>query len=302
MKKNNLSLDFSLENRLYHNTFKKIIKIILIYLIFKLILAVFFMYNVYIFKQEFLYGKKLVFEVDGIVYKVDTIEEKKEIIDLITDFSNKSERIYFAPYKCLPRVEIYTDSYYVNAYECYDYYFSFSGFRLINYSVGGRYLKEESLNKLFEKYGKKDFYSLEGDFTNISDVYKQIRENYRSFDINSYIEDKEDVDGKTIYHLYKNYKGAKLLDGYEIVVKDNRFKVTKVENKKFDIKVDDALSKFGIDRYLKYRENKTGEKLKVIKTEFIHQDDRFYNRYEIEVSFDGKKSRIFLYEEKYVGK
>lgn len=302
MKKNNLSLDFSLENRLYHNTFKKIIKIILIYLIFKLILAVFFMYNVYIFKQEFLYGKKLVFEVDGIVYKVDTIEEKKEIIDLITDFSNKSERIYFAPYKCLPRVEIYTDSYYVNAYECYDYYFSFSGFRLINYSVGGRYLKEESLNKLFEKYGKKDFYSLEGDFTNISDVYKQIRENYRSFDINSYIEDKEDVDGKTIYHLYKNYKGAKLLDGYEIVVKDNRFKVTKVENKKFDIKVDDALSKFGIDRYLKYRENKTGEKLKVIKTEFIHQDDKFYNRYEIEVSFDGKKSRIFLYEEKYVGK
>ncbi|MEB3072726.1 hypothetical protein [Parvimonas sp. C2] len=302
MKKNNLSLDFSLENRLYHNTFKKIIKIILIYLIFKLILAVFFMYNVYIFKQEFLYGKKLVFEVDGIVYKVDTIEEKKEIIDLITDFSNKSERIYFAPYKCLSRVEIYTDSYYVNAYECYDYYFSFSGFRLINYSVGGRYLKEESLNKLFEKYGKKDFYSLEGDFTNISDVYKQIRENYRSFDINSYLEDKEDVDGKTIYHLYKNYKGAKLLDGYEIVVKDNRFKITKVENKKFDIKVDDALSKFGIDRYLKYRENKTGEKLKVIKTEFIHQDDKFYNRYEIEVSFDGKKSRIFLYEEKYVGK
>jgi hypothetical protein len=302
MKKNNLSLDLSLENRLYHNTFKKIIKIILLYLIFKMILAVFFMYNVYIFKQEFLYGKKLVFEVDGIVYKIDTIEEKKEIIDLITDFSNKSERIYFAPYKCLPRIEIYTDSYYVNAYECYDYYFSFSGFRLINYSVGGRYLKEESLNKLFEKYGKKDFYGLEGDFTNISDVYKQIRENYRSFDINSYIEDKEDVDGKTIYHLYKNYKGAKLLDGYEIVVKDNRFKVTKVENKKFDIKVDDALSKFGIDRYLKYRENKTGEKLKVIKTEFIHQDDKFYNRYEIEVSFDGKKSRIFLYEEKYVGK
>ena len=302
MKKNNLSLDFSLENRLYHNTFKKILKIILIYLIFKLILAVFFMYNVYIFKQEFLYGKKLVFEVDGIVYKVDTIEEKKEIIDLITDFSNKSERIYFAPYKCLPRVEIYTDSYYVNAYECYDYYFSFSGFRLINYSVGGRYLKEESLNKLFEKYGKKDFYSLEGDFTNISDVYKQIRENYRSFDVNSYIEDKEDVDGKTVYHLYKNYKGAKILDGYEIVIKDNRFKVTKVENKKFDIKVDDALSKFGIDRYLKYREDKTGEKLKVIKTEFIHQDDKFYNRYEVEVSFDEKKSRIFLYEEKYVGK
>ena len=302
MKKNDLSLDLSLENRLYHNTFKKIIKIILIYLIFKLILAVFFMYNVYIFKQEFLYGKKLVFEVDGIGYDIDTIEEKKEIIDLITDFSNKSERIYFAPYKCLPRVEIYTDSYYVNAYECYDYYFSFSGFRLINYSVGGRYLKEESLNKLFEKYGKKDFYSLEGDFTNISDVYKQIRENYRSFDINSYIEDKEDIDGKTIYHLYKKYKGAKLLDGYEIVVKDNRFKVTKVENKKFDIKVDDALSKFGIDRYLKYREDKTGEKLKVIKTEFIHQDGKFYNRYEIEVIFDVKKSIIFLYEEKYVEK
>jgi len=233
-------------------------------------------------------------------------EVKKEIIDLITDFSNKSERIYFAPYKCLPRVEIYTDSYYVNAYECYDYYFSFSGFRLINYSVGGRYLKEESLNKLFEKYGKKDFYSLEGDFTNISDVYKQIRENYRSFDINSYIEDKEDIDGKTIYHLYKKlykkYKGAKLLDGYEIVVKDTRFKVTKVENKKFDIKADNVFSKFGIDRYLKYRENKTGEKLKVIKTEFIHQDGKFYNRYEVEVSFDGKKSRIFLYEEKYVGK
>ena len=302
MKKNDLSLDLSLENRLYHNTFKKIIKIILIYLIFKLILAVFFMYNVYIFKQEFLYGKKLVFEVDGIGYDIDTIEEKKEIIDLITDFSNKSERIYFAPYKCLPRVEIYTDSYYVNAYECYDYYFSFSGFRLINYSVGGRYLKEESLNKLFEKYGKKDFYSLEGDFTNISDVYKQIRENYRSFDVNSYIEDKEDIDGKTIYHLYKKYKGAKLLDGYEIVVKDNRFKVTKVENKKFDIKVDDALSKFGIDRYLKYREDKTGEKLKVIKTEFIHQDGKFYNRYEIEVIFDVKKSIIFLYEEKYVEK
>lgn len=302
MKKNNLSLDFSLENRLYHNTFEKIIKIILIYLIFKLILAVFFMYNVYIFKQEFLYGKKLVFEVDGIVYKIDTIEEKKEIIDLITDFSNKSERIYFAPYKCLPRVEIYTDSYYVNAYECYDYYFSFSGFRLINYSVGGRYIKEESLNKLFEKYGKKDFYGLEGDFTNISDVYKQIRENYRSFDVNSYIEDKEDIDRKIIYHLYKKYKGVKLLDGYEIVVKDNRFKVTKVENKKFDIKVDDTLSKFGIDRYLKYREDKTGEKLKVIKTEFIHQDGKFYNRYEIELTFGGKKSIIFLYEEKYVGK
>lgn len=173
---------------------------------------------------------------------------------------------------------------------------------LRDFSVGGRFLKEESLNKLFKKYGKKDFYSLEGDFTNISDVYKQIRENYRSFDVNSYIEEKEDIDGKIIYHLYKKYKGAKLLDGYEIVVKDNKFKVTKVEYKKFDIKVDDALSKFGIDRYLKYREDKTGEKLKVIKTEFIHQDGKFYNRYEIELTFDGKKSIIFLYEEKYIGK
>lgn len=299
MKKNNLSLDFSLENRIYHKSFKKIIKIILIYLIFKLILSLYFMYNVHMFKQEFLYGKKLVFMVDEIGYKIDTLEEKKEIIDLITDFSNKSERIYFAPYKCLPRVEISTDSYYVNAYECYDYYFRFM---LRDFSVGGRYLKEKSLNKLFEKYGKKDFFALEGEFSNISDVYKQIRENNRSFDIHSFIEDKEDVDGKTIYHLYKIYKGAKILDGYEIVVKDNKFKVTKVENKKFDIKVDDALSKFGIDRYLKYREDKTGEKLKVIKTEFIHQDGKFYNRYEVEVSFNGKKSRIFLYEEKYVGK
>lgn len=299
MKKNNLSLDFSLENRIYHKSFKKIIKIILIYLIFKLILSLYFMYNVHMFKQEFLYGKKLVFMVDEIGYDIDTIEEKKEIIDLITDFSNKSERIYFAPYKCLPRVEIYTDSYYVNAYECYDYYFRFM---LKDFSVGGRYLKEESLNKLFEKYGKKDFFALEGEFSNISDVYKQIRENNRSFDINSYIEDKEDVDGKTIYHLYKKYKGAKLLDGYEIVVKDNRFKVTKVENKKFDINADNVFSKFKIDEYLKYRENKTGEKLKVIKTEFIHQDGKFYNRYEVEVSFDGKKSIIFLYEEKYVGK
>ena len=299
MKKNNLSLDLSLENRLYHNTFKKIIKIILLYLIFKLILSLYFMYNVHMFKQEFLHGKKLVFEVDGIGYDIDTIEEKKEIIDLITDFSNKSERIYFAPYKCLPRVEISTDSYYVNAYECYNYYFRFM---LRDFSVGGRYLKEKSLNKLFEKYGKKDFFALEGEFSNISDVYKQIRENNRSFDIHSFIEDKEDVDGKTIYHLYKIYKGAKILDGYEIVVKDNKFKVTKVENKKFDIKVDDALSKFGIDRYLKYREDKTGEKLKVIKTEFIHQDGKFYNRYEVEVSFNRKKSRIFLYEEKYVGK
>lgn len=296
MKKNDLSLDFSLENRIYHKSFKKIIKIILIYLIFKLILSLYFMYNVHIFKQEFLYGKKLVFIVDGIGYDIDTIEEKKEIIDLITDFSNKSERIYFAPYKCLPRVEISTDSYYVNAYECYNYYFRFM---LRDFSVGGRYLKEKSLNKLFEKYGKKDFFALEGEFTNISDVYKQIRENNRSFDINSFIEDKEDVDGKTIYHLYKKYKGAKLLDGYEIVVKDNRFKVTKVENKKFYIKVDDALSKFGIDRYLKYRENKTGEKLKLIKTEFIYQDGIFYNFHEIEVTFGGKKSRIFFYEEKY---
>ena len=299
MKKNNLSLDFSLENRIYHKSFKKIIKIILIYLIFKLILSLYFMYNVHMFKQEFLYGKKLVFMVDEIGYDIDTIEEKKEIIDLITDFSNKSERIYFAPYKCLPRVEIYTDSYYVNAYECYDYYFRFM---LKDFSVGGRYLKEESLNKLFEKYGKKDFFALEGEFSNISDVYKQIRENNRSFDINSYIEDKEDVDGKTIYHLYKKYKGAKLLDGYGIVVKDNRFKVTKVENKKFDINADNVFSKFKIDEYFKYRENKTGEKLKLIKTEFIHQDGKFYNRYEVEVSFDGKKSIIFLYEEKYVGK
>mgnify|MGYP000413493056 FL=1 len=299
MKKNNLSLDFSLENRLYHNTFKKILKIILIYLIFKLILSLHFMFNVYMFKQEFLYGKKLEFSVDEIGYKIDTLEEKKEIIDLITDFSNKSSKVNILSYKCLPRVEIYTDSYYINAYECYDYYFKFM---LRDFSVGGRFLKEESLNKLFEKYGKKDFYGLEGDFTNITDVYKQIRENYRSFDVNSYIEDKEDIDGKIIYHLYEKYKGAKLLDGYEIVVKDNKFKVTKVENKKFDIKVDDALSKFGIDRYLKYREDKTGEKLKVIKTEFIHQDGKFYNRYEIELTFDGKKSIIFLYEEKYVEK
>lgn len=299
MKRNNLSLDFSLENRLYHNTFKKILKIILIYLIFKLILSLHFMFNVYMFKQEFLYGKKLEFSVDEIGYKIDTLEEKKEIIDLITDFSNKSSKVNILSYKCLPRVEIYTDSYYINAYECYDYYFRFM---LRDFSVGGRFLKEESLNKLFEKYGKKDFYGLEGDFTNISDVYKQIRENYRSFDVNSYIEEKEDIDGKIIYHLYKKYKGAKLLDGYEIVVKDNKFKVTKVEYKKFDIKVDDALSKFGIDRYLKYREDKTGEKLKVIKTEFIHQDGKFYNRYEIELTFDGKKSIIFLYEEKYVEK
>lgn len=299
MKKNNFSLDFSLENRIYRKTFKKILKIILIYLIFKLILSLHFMFNVYMFKQEFLYGKKLEFSVDEIGYKIDTLEEKKEIIDLITDFSNKSSKVNILSYKCLPRVEIYTDSYYINAYECYDYYFKFM---LRDFSVGGRFLKEESLNKLFEKYGKKDFYGLEGDFTNISDVYKQIRENYRSFDVNSYIEDKEDIDGKIIYHLYEKYKGAKLLDGYEIVVKDNKFKVTKVENKKFDIKVDDALSKFGIDRYLKYREDKTGEKLKVIKTEFIHQDGKFYNRYEIELTFDGKKSIIFLYEEKYVEK
>lgn len=299
MKKNNLSLDFSLENRIYCKTFKKIIKIILIYLIFKLILSLYFMFNVYMFKQEFLYGKKLEFIVDEIGYKIDTLEEKKEIINLITDFSNKSLKVNILSYKCLPRVEIFTDSYYVNAYECYDYYFKFM---LRDFSVGGRFLKEESLNKLFEKYGKKDFYGLEGDFTNISDVYKQIRENNRSFDVNSYIEEKEDIDGKIIYHLYKKYKGAKLLDGYEIVVKDNKFKVTKVEYKKFDIKVDDALSKFGIDRYLKYREDKTGEKLKVIKTEFIHQDGKFYNRYEIELTFDGKKSIIFLYEEKYVEK
>lgn len=299
MKKNNLSLDFSLENRIYCKTFKKIIKIILIYLIFKLILSLYFMFNVYMFKQEFLYGKKLEFIVDEIGYKIDTLEEKKEIINLITDFSNKSSKVNILSYKCLPRVEIFTDSYYINAYECYDYYFKFM---LRDFSVGGRFLKEESLNKLFKKYGKKDFYSLEGDFTNISDVYKQIRENYRSFDVNSYIEEKEDIDGKIIYHLYKKYKGAKLLDGYEIVVKDNKFKVTKVEYKKFDIKVDDALSKFGIDRYLKYREDKTGEKLKVIKTEFIHQDGKFYNRYEIELTFDGKKSIIFLYEEKYVEK
>lgn len=299
MKKNNLSLDFSLENRIYCKTFKKIIKIILIYLIFKLILSLYFMFNVYMFKQEFLYGKKLEFIVDEIGYKIDTLEEKKEIINLITDFSNKSLKVNILSYKCLPRVEIFTDSYYVNAYECYDYYFKFM---LRDFSVGGRFLKEESLNKLFEKYGKKDFYGLEGDFTNISDVYKQIRENYRSFDVNSYIEDKENIDGKIIYHLYEKYKGAKLLDGYEIVVKDNKFKVTKVENKKFDIKVDDDISKFGIDGYLKYREDKTGEKLKVIKTEFIHQDYKFYNRYEIERTFDGKKSIIFLYEEKYVGK
>lgn len=299
MKKNNLSLDFSLENRLYHNTFKKIIKIILIYLIFKLILSLHFMFNVHMFKQEFLYGKKLEFSVDEIEYKIDTLEEKKEIINLITDFSNKSSKVNILSYKCLPRVEIFTDSYYVNAYECYDYYFKFM---LRDFSVGGRFLKEESLNKLFKKYGKKDFYGLEGDFTNISDVYKQIRKNYRSFDVNSYIEEKEDIDGKIIYHLYKKYKGAKLLDGYEIVVKDNKFKVTKVENKKFDIKVDDTLSRLGIDRYLKYREDKTGEKLKVIKTEFIHQNGKFYNRYEIELTFDGKKSIIFLYEEKYVEK
>ncbi|KXB66021.1 hypothetical protein HMPREF3181_00956 [Parvimonas sp. KA00067] len=299
MKKNNLSLDFSLENRIYRKTFKKILKIILIYLIFKLILSLYFMFNVYMFKQEFLYGKKLEFSVDEIEYKIDTLEEKKEIINLITDFSNKSSKVNILSYKCLPRVEIFTDSYYVNAYECYDYYFRFM---LKDFSVGGRYLKEESLNKLFEKYGKKDFFALEGEFSNISDVYKQIRENNRSFDVNSYIEEKEDIDGKIIYHLYKKYKGAKLLDGYEIVVKDNKFKVTKVEYKKFDIKVDDALSKFGIDRYLKYREDKTGEKLKVIKTEFIHQDGKFYNRYEVEVSFKGKKSIIFLYEEKYVGK
>lgn len=296
MKRNNLSLDFTLENRIYHKTFKKVIKIIIIFLIVKMLLILHFMFNVYMFKQEFLYGKKLVFKVDGIVYKIDTIEEKKEILDLITDFSNKSARIYFAPYKCLPRVEIYTDSYYINAYKCYDYYFRFM---LRDFSVGGRYLKEESLNKLFEKYGKKDFFALEGEYTNISDVYKQIRENNRSFDVNSYIEDKEDVDGKTIYHLYKKYKGAKILDGYEIVVKDNRFKVIKVDNKKFDIKVDDDLSKFGIDRYLEYRKDKTGEELKVIKTEFIYQDGKFYNLYEIEVTFDGKKSIIFLYGEKY---
>lgn len=299
MKKNNLSLDFTLENRIYHKTFKKVIKIILIFLIVKMLLILHFMFNVYMFKQEFLYGKKLEFIVDEIGYKIDTLEEKKEIINLITDFSNKSSKVNILSYKCLPRVEIFTDSYYVNAYECYDYYFKFM---LRDFSVGGRFLKEESLNKLFEKYGKKDFYGLEGDFTNISDVYKQIRENYRSFDVNSYIEDKEDIDGKIIYHLYEKYKGAKLLDGYEIVVKDNKFKVTKVENKKFDIKVDDALSKLGIDRYLKYREDKTGEKLKVIKTEFIHQDYKFYNRYEIERTFDGKKSIIFLYEEKYIGK
>ena len=299
MKKNNLSLDFTLENRIYHKTFKKVIKIILIFLIVKMLLILHFMFNVYMFKQEFLYGKKLEFIVDEIGYKIDTLEEKKEIINLITDFSNKSSKVNILSYKCLPRVEIFTDSYYVNAYECYDYYFKFM---LRDFSVGGRFLKEESLNKLFEKYGKKDFYGLEGDFTNISDVYKQIRENYRSFDVNSYIEDKENIDGKIIYHLYEKYKGAKLLDGYEIVVKDNKFKVTKVENKKFDIKVDDALSKLGIDRYLKYREDKTGEKLKVIKTEFIHQDYKFYNRYEIERTFDGKKSIIFLYEEKYIGK
>lgn len=188
MKKNNFSLDFSLENRIYRKTFKKIIKIILIYLIFKLILSLYFMFNVYMFKQEFLYGKKLEFIVDEIGYKIDTLEEKKEIINLITDFSNKSSKVNILSYKCLPRVEIFTDSYYVNAYECYDYYFKFM---LRDFSVGGRFLKEESLNKLFEKYGKKDFYGLEGDFTNISDVYKQIRENYRSFDVNSYIEDKE---------------------------------------------------------------------------------------------------------------
>lgn len=80
MKKNNFSLDFSLENRIYRKTFKKIIKIILIYLIFKLILSLYFMFNVYMFKQEFLYGKKLEFIVDEIGYKIDTLEEKKKLL------------------------------------------------------------------------------------------------------------------------------------------------------------------------------------------------------------------------------
>ena len=40
--------------------------------------------------------------------------------------------------------------------------------------------------------------------------------------------------------------------------RDNRFKVTKVENKKFDIKVEPDIPKLNIDEYLRYRENKTG--------------------------------------------
>lgn len=162
--------------------------------------------------------------------------------------------------------------------------------------------KKENLEQKDVSKHYKNFANIEGEFTDISDIYEKIKEVDEKFDINSYIQDENKVEEKTFYTLFETVNGGKTLNGYVIVVENKRFNVTKSEGNKFDINSENNISKNldikNIDDFLKKAEKENNVKFTLKKTELIYQDGKLYNAYEIESSFEEGKSVITLFEEK----
>lgn len=156
MKKNNLNLDFNYENRIYYRAFKRAFKIILIYLTFSLILDMNFMFNVYMFRHGALNSKNFSVLLNDRPVKDITFDERKDIINLLTDFSSKKLKFKhrIAKYKSVPRIWVHTENYEIKAYHYKDYFLEFE---LRGLYVGGRFISEESLKTLFQKYMKHNF-------------------------------------------------------------------------------------------------------------------------------------------------
>lgn len=147
----------------------------------------------------------------------------------------------------------------------------------------------------------KDFDEIKGDFEDISKVYEKIKAVYKDFDINSYIVEKDEVESKVFYTLYKKINGGKTLNGYVITVEDKKYRVSKSEGNRFDINVENTISSDtefkNIDDFLsKNAKDKT--ELKLLKTDLVYQDEKLYNAYSILISYDGVSSVITIYEEK----
>lgn len=147
----------------------------------------------------------------------------------------------------------------------------------------------------------KDFDEIKGDFEDISKVYEKIKDVDKDFDINSYIVEKDEVESKVFYTLYKKINGGKTLNGYVITVEDKKYRVSKSEGNRFDINLENTISSDtefkNIDDFLS-KNAKDKIELKLLKTDLVYQDEKLYNAYSILISYDGGNSVITIYEEK----
>lgn len=100
------------------------------------------------FKQEAIYGDNFSFSIYNSISDY-TIEERKEIVELLTTFSNRKRNFSVFPKRDLPKIELTTNSYHIGVSESDNYFFDIE---LKGLELGGRAISYESLAKLYEKY------------------------------------------------------------------------------------------------------------------------------------------------------